>query len=685
MLINSVKGVVMTKLDRKKVLLIGLDGAIPGFVKKFSREGRLPTLTKLMNEGFFAESLPVPVCDTPTNWTTLLTGAWAGTHGVMSFWVHLPGEPLDQTHPTLNTKMCDVEHLWDVAEREGKKFIMLNWPVSWPPTTKGGIIIDGTGPGTPLWKISNSNVYATHPPEGKPRLQRGQESPLDLKPAEGPALRDSATRKWQNIPDSYSQPLEATIPLKGQVVYRWSEMGWQVQGMQKSSHDSIAYQLLIIDSNGKGYDKVIIAREKDAKNPVAVIEAGQWSEWVYEIFSKSALLTEESGIEGSEVEGVFRFKLVELSEDGKTCTLYRTDIWTTKGWSHPEHIAEEICREVRPFTEGMELPPGVATNRGHWDIYFEGLDSQVQWYIDSAEYLVNRYDDWDLLIAQIHVQDGINHAISPEVYPGYQNYDPDEADRCWELFAKSYEAVDRMVGQMLERCADESTLVAVVSDHGAIPIIKGVRLNAALARAGLMTYKESPNSRNLVIDWSKTKVFPRRTHIWVNRIGRDPDGIVTDAEYEKVRDLTIKTLYEMVDDETGECPVSLVIRKEDAEMMGLWGGKAGDLSYYLKPGYTDASGNYANAEPDLIKKSDIAPINPGCAHHQYLPTARLELFSTRGIMLFYGPGIKKGYERSTAVWTVDLTPTLAYYLGIPAPKQSEGKVIFDAFEGKKSD
>ena len=362
----------MTKFDRKKVLLIGLDGAIPGFVKKFSREGRLPTLTKLMNEGFFAESLPVPVCDTPTNWTTLLTGAWAGTHGVMSFWVHLPGEPLHQTHPTLNTKMCDVEHLWDVAEREDKKFIMLNWPVSWPPTTKGGIIIDGTGPGTPLWKISNSNVYATHPPEGKPRLQRGQESPLDLKPAEGPALRNSATRKWQNIPNSYSQPLEATIPLKGQVVYRWSEMGWQVQGMQKSSHDSIAYQLLVIDSYGKGYDKVIIAREKDAKNPVAVIEPGQWSEWVYEMFPKSALLTEESGIEGDEVEGVFRFKLVELSYDGKTCTLYRTDIWTTKGWSHPEHIADEICREVRPFTEGMELPPGVATNRGHWDIYFDG-------------------------------------------------------------------------------------------------------------------------------------------------------------------------------------------------------------------------------------------------------------------------------------------------------------------------
>ena len=153
--------------------------------------------------------------------------------------------------------------------------------------------------------------------------------------------------------------------------------------------------------------------------------------------------------------------------------------------------------------------------------------------------------------------------------------------------------------------------------------------------------------------------------------------------YEKVRDLTIKALYEMVDEETGECPVSLVIRQEDAEMMGLWDGKSGDLSYYLKPGYTDASDNYATTEPDFIQKADIAAINPGCAHHQYLPTARLDLFSTRGIMLFYGNGVKKGYERSTAVWTVDLTPTLAYYLGIPAPKQSEGKVIFDAFELEK--
>ena len=91
-------------------------------------------------------------------------------------------------------------------------------------TTKGGIIIDGTGPGTPLWRIANSNVYATHPPEGRPRLQRGQESPLNLKPAEG----------WENMPESHSDPLEATIPLKGQVVYRWSEMGWQVQESGKT-------------------------------------------------------------------------------------------------------------------------------------------------------------------------------------------------------------------------------------------------------------------------------------------------------------------------------------------------------------------------------------------------------------------------------------------------------------------
>ena len=136
----------------------------------------------------------------------------------------------------------------------------------------------------------------------------------------------------------------------------------------------------------------------------------------------------------------------------------------------------------------------------------------------------------------------------------------------------------------------------------------------------------------------------------------------------------------MVDGETGDCPVSLVIRKEDAEMMGLWVGKSGDLSYYLTPGDTDASGNYAIAEPDCIQKADIAPINPGCAHHQYLPTTRLDLFSTRGIMLLYGNDVKKGYARTTAVWTGDLTPTLAYYLGIPAPKQSAGKVIFDAFE-----
>ena len=79
--------------NRKKLLFIGVDQAIPYLTDKFLKDGDLPNINRLIENGVKGEALSCPPCDTPTNWTTISTGATTATHGCTSFYMHIPGEP----------------------------------------------------------------------------------------------------------------------------------------------------------------------------------------------------------------------------------------------------------------------------------------------------------------------------------------------------------------------------------------------------------------------------------------------------------------------------------------------------------------------------------------------------------------------------------------------------------------
>ena len=63
----------------EKVVMIGLDCALPHLVEKHIEEGHLPAFKQLIDNGVIADNCLVPFPTiTPPNWATLGTGAWAG-------------------------------------------------------------------------------------------------------------------------------------------------------------------------------------------------------------------------------------------------------------------------------------------------------------------------------------------------------------------------------------------------------------------------------------------------------------------------------------------------------------------------------------------------------------------------------------------------------------------------------
>ena len=661
----------------KKLILIGFDGGNPPFIERFTREGRLPNIKSLMSGGVYSESLPVMPCDTPTNWCTLATGAWTGTHGITSFHIHLPGEPLNKVHFSVRSYWSKAEFLWDAAERVGKKTASIMWPLSFPPTCKSGIFIDGTGPGDPQWKLGYSAVYTTQPAS----RSRGRRADLPVTLVQA--------RDWKNLPSSSSKPLETTIEVSGRAALIWTERGWESLEEQPSDSRgkaSVRHHILVIDSNGLGYDKVIIARDKDAAKPLAVLEPLEWSGWIYEDLEKSPLREAQARFDFRELptgvfKGYFRYKLMALSPDAGVLKLYRTDIFMTSQWAYPENLCEELIENVGPFMEGLELTTPTLAH-GDWETYLESVDMQVDWQIKAAAYLKEKYDP-DLLLVQIHTQDAINHQLSGAIDEANPEYNPAEAEKAWERFARTYEDVDHLVGGIIASCADEETLIVLVSDHGAIPVYKLAWVGVPLMRNGLLTYVKDIGTGETVIDWSRTKAFPWRTYIHVNLEGREPNGIVKPEDYERVREEILQAIYGMRDPETGECPIALAVRKEDAEMLGQWGERVGDVIYYLRPGYTDVDLDRDRARnlsvEELMNLKDVQPTREICAHHQFLPTTTYGGMAIRAVFIMKGPRVKKGYRRRTPIWQVDVTPTIAYALGIPEPAQSDGKVVCDFY------
>ena len=66
----------------KKVIVLGLDAPIAPRLYKYCKEGKLPAIARVINNGVWARNamLPLPTI-TPPNWSAIATGAWPSTIG----------------------------------------------------------------------------------------------------------------------------------------------------------------------------------------------------------------------------------------------------------------------------------------------------------------------------------------------------------------------------------------------------------------------------------------------------------------------------------------------------------------------------------------------------------------------------------------------------------------------------
>jgi len=599
---------------RRKLVLIGLDAPVVERVEKFAAEGKMPNVARLIEEGVLAENCMVPLPTiTPPNWTTIVTGAWPGTHGITCFNYHKPGDPLDRVSQAFDTSLNKAEYLWNAAERVGKRSIVFNYPSSWPSTLKNGVQVGGAGLGITEWRtgtecFSDIAAYQVFSIEGMP----GTERVLQLREPSG----------WASAPPGGA--MEATLEFE----FRRA----------KAALEPVTWWALLLKGE-RGFERVAIYKSKSEATPLCMLRPFEWSETIVEEFRTA---------EGPR-RAAFRICLDELAPDGDAMRLFFTALCALDGWSEPPEVAKEL-----EGVEGLPLPDDAYLElRLQWmskEAFVELQRLQLAWYAGAVERLMQRHE-WDLFFMHAHTPDWLYHIVMRELDPLSTKAERQEEfafieERCYAL-------LDEMIGRVL-RAAGGEALVVIVSDHGATTTTARVNVSEILAEAGLLHGEKDEHNR-IKPDWSRTKAWPQRScYIYLNVKGRDPGGIVEPGEeYEQVRNKAIEALMNYTDPESGLKPFTLVLRKEDARILGLYGDYVGDIVYSVREEF-------------------------GGEHGQQLPTAKLGLGSMRGLLILSGPGVKKGERLQRTAWLTDVVPTVCHLLELPVPAQAEGAILYQA-------
>jgi predicted AlkP superfamily phosphohydrolase/phosphomutase len=606
----------------RRAIVVGMDGASMELVRRMVEEGQMPNLGRLMAEGAWREVVGVFPTLTPPGWTALWTGSWPGTHEVMDFNIRALGQPLSQTVWGINTRLSKSEYLWNALERGGKRAILVKQEMSWPPTVRDGVQVEGTGPGVSNHhQIAGYHLFVAGPWAGRPL--EGHRDPETLDPSALQTVRDVDPVELRPGADGAREAELILRPLaRSQPRMRRGREG-----------EPKRYRAVVKD----GRCRVLGADGAE----LADLAPGEWSDWRRDRFV----------IDGVPLEGNLRFKLITLTDDA--LELFVPQVWPVDGdWAYPDGLAAELTERTGPFLQNpMRDALGVIDD----DTYFELLEYHHEQLARVAHHLAATRP-WELLAVETHASDYTSHFFLQHADES-SGAPPEVVARCRRGVERTFASMDRLIGRLIE-LRDAETVMAVISDHGGTPTgHRPVDVEQVLVEAGLTVRKpDSPSGRGTApeIDWSKTRAAAvGLVHVFVNLRGREPDGVVPPAEYELVQRQVIDALLDYRHPTTGERAFALALTRADAEMVNLWGDLVGDVVYALKPEYDGA-------------------------HGKQLPSGRLGIGGQHSTLVLAGAGVKPVGRLPRQARHVDVAPTLAYLIGAPMPLNCEGAVLYQA-------
>jgi len=229
-------------------------------------------------------------------------------------------------------------------------------------------------------------------------------------------------------------------------------------------------------------------------------------------------------------------------------------------FTHPASVKAEIQKLVGDYPVDVK---GFRTDNKDWlqQEIFEMSRKQwtvVHWLLKEKEWDYFHYVDIGL--------DRVHHGFWNYFDKRHVQYEP--GNRYESVIPDYYLWLDEQIGKALE-LLDNDTVVLVVSDHGAQRLDGGFVVNEWLVNEGLLVLDEYPKEvtpfNKLKVNWAKTKVWSEGGYyarVFFNVQGREPNGIIPQADYTRFQD-EIKARFESLTDDKGHPMKSLVFKPKE--------------------------------------------------------------------------------------------------------------------------
>ncbi len=597
---------------------------------QWAREGRLPHLKKLMEQGAFGYSQPVFPSHTPVNFATLLTGTTPDRHGVADGPMHTEGHKLSKVSVGgFSSTARKIPAIWSYIDQKGFKSAIISVPGSTPPEITNGLVIRGRWGG---WGRDIAAINFELKTSQKRIVSQGHAARLFYF---GPKLT-------QFIGFSGGQALRpaSLLPAKQFKMTAWGKDfygavidsgGGKIQGgYGKSKYSSPG-----------GYDRIVFAREKGRMD--ASLRQGGWSQW----------LPVRLKVKGLGLDSAVKFHVIALRPDGffrvrlLFNSLNRTVVF-------PSHAAADLNKNLGPMTDFADnFPPQLIYFNEDKKTFLDELHFSFDWHVSLIPYL-RRAKNPEFVIHDIYSP---NQMLTSRWWLGsvdpasrhYSKTSEKERKEAWADILGMYKRVDDMLGEIL-KIADKNTVIAFSSDHGAAPLNQWVHLNNLFAREGLLKFSKDPQTGLNVIDWPRTKaVYLKMDGVFIH-----PEGLGGPwkrghgPEYEKLRS-RIERLLNSLKNERGEKIIAKIARHEDAaKTFKLPPDRTGDLIIANKPGYgwSEAVSGDLKIFSDPLKSGYKQAILPHSEKSMWTP------------FVISGPGVKKGFQIKKPLSHEDQLPAI---------------------------
>lgn len=371
-------------------------------------------------------------------------------------------------------------------------------------------------------------------------------------------------------------------------------------------------------------------------------------------------------------------------------------------FTYPIHLREEILRLIPDYDFLLGENDGFL-----FEDDFKKLISKIKRGMEQrfllSQYLLDK-EYWDVFMVHFQETDHIQHKF----WYYLDAYDKVMGKERRSLVFSCYTYLDELIGRLLAQIREEPSYKIILSDHGFGGVYKVVYPNNLLLEWNLLSLKrgrvkkfiKKSNSRfvsflgymynalreffqnrearqlnrlrkqsvlsDLPFDWENTKAYvPLANNVYgfcyINKIGREPSGIVSKEDYESLcREIRDK-FTEVVDPHNGKKIFKEVVLAKDFFK---------DDKNYILPDLILFPQSGYSVRKSLNKSSPFS--DPG---HQGNHKAE-------GVLIINGENIKKKFTHFKAN-IIDIAPTILYMLGLSIPEDMEGHPLLDIFEIKK--